>query len=203
MMMGQTNRNIRWLWPLVSIAALVALTIAAATGSGLETASSRSLLPPPYPPVTSQPHQSSGCNGTAPSGSSNLDHRDGLDKVLVPTSPTAPVYVTICRYAGMDQQVPPGELERSRVLNGQELSDLVEYIDNPDLQTVSLDSPISCPMATGGSDTLQFVYSSGPDVTLSIPTSGCQFVSNGERTVWPGSIGQKLAEYVGSNTFGS
>ena len=38
----------------------------------------------------------------------------------------------------------------------------------------------NCPMSIGSLDILQFVYASGPDVTLSVDVGGCSFVSNGQ-----------------------
>jgi hypothetical protein len=109
--------------------------------------------------------------------------------------------VTICRYAGLNQQVPVGHLERFRVLVGSQLAGLVAYVDHPGWQTVPLNGVFSCPMSTGAVDIMRFGYSSGPDVTLSADVNGCPFVSNAQKTVWGGAIGQRLAEYVGSDTF--
>lgn len=131
----------------------------------------------------------------------NPSPRAGLAQVLVPTSPSAPVYVTICRYAGLNQTVKPGTLERSRVLMGPQLASLVAYLDEPNWGRVPAGGSVNCPMSIGSLDILQFVYTSAPDVTLSVDVGGCSFVSNGQRTVWGGSIAQRLAEYVGSDSF--
>ncbi len=253
------KRNIRRLWPLVSIGMLVVLTIAAATGSGLEAASSKSpasarqpvpastplggtrqtvpttptaigvpaclgthcpppsWISPPYgvptttatpthPPVRSVPAASPlGCEGSSSAGSSavvlNPDAREGLATVLVPTRPVPPVTVTICRYAGLNQSVRSGDLERSRVLRGSQLAALVGYIDEPSWESVSPTQSYNCPMSIGSIDILHFGYTTGPDVTLSVDIGGCPFVSNGFKTIWGGSIGQRLAVYVGSDAF--
>jgi hypothetical protein len=265
--MGQANWNARRLWPALSIGALLILSIAAATGSGLEAASARghgvqkqsvTVLPPltspphvysinpggpaifpgapamptcldegctPPPPISLSkslptsifpwsnptpaaprptPVRTTACKSSLSAGSLpdlNPDPRDGLAGALVPISPTAPISVTICRYAGLDQQVKSGDIERSRVLVGQQLANLVGDVDNPGWQTVSFVGPISCPISTGAVDSMRFVYSSGPDVTVSIAVNGCEFLSNGRRTVWGGPVAQTLAEYVGSDTF--
>jgi hypothetical protein len=247
LLMEQVNGNARRLWPSVSIGLLAILTIAAAAGSGLEYAGSKTGAPlpqvskprsalrgpvidpggpckcslgrspvlppagtpppprssvPPTPPRTRSPGCESSLSAAAPSLSRlNPDPRNGLADALVPTSPSAPLSVTICRYAGLNQQVPAGDLERSRVLGGSQLAGLVAYVDDPGWETVSINEAFSCPMSIGSVDVMRFVYSSGPGVTLSVDINGCPFVSNGQKTVWGGAIGQRLAEYVGTDSF--
>ena len=148
---------------------------------------------------------SASCLPTWVSGTSqtplNPNPRPGLAEVLVPASPVSPVYVTICRYAGLNQNVKEGDLERSQVLMGAQLSGLVTYLDNPSWQKVPANGVFACPMSIGSIDILQFAYSGGPNVTVSVDIDGCPFVSNGQRVVSSAGIGQRLADYVGSDSY--
>ena len=123
--------------------------------------------------------------------------RPGLSKTLVPEGPT---FLTICRYAGLDQKVKAGTLERSRVVTGAELAAFVKYVDEPTWQTVNPHTTYMCPMSIGLVDLLEFVYPSGSPVVVSVDLDGCPFVSNGYRTVWGGSLGARISSFVGSDT---
>ena len=123
--------------------------------------------------------------------------RPGLSETLVPADPTI---LTICRFAGLDQKVKAGTLERSRVVTGAALAAFVEYSDRSTWPTVNPDGLYYCPMSIGLVDLLQFVYPSGSPVVVSVDVDGCRFVSNGYRTVWGESIGSHVTALVGTDT---
>jgi hypothetical protein len=108
--------------------------------------------------------------------------------------------MTICRYAGLNQKVKAGTLERSRVVTGTELATFVKYIDEPIYEVVKPGTPYFCPASFGQTDVLQFVYPSGSTEVVQVDLDGCPFVSNGYRTVWGGSIGARLTAWVGRDT---
>ncbi len=114
--------------------------------------------------------------------------------------PSGPSYLTICRYAGLDQKVKAGTLERSRVVTGAALVAFVNYLDRPTWQRVEPAKAYFCPMSIGLVDLLQFVYQSGSPVVLSVDVDGCEFVSNGSLTVWGGSIVPRLNAWVGRDS---
>jgi hypothetical protein len=131
--------------------------------------------------------------------------RPGLSKTLVPDgsgsgSGSGPEYLTICRYAGLNQKVNVGALERHLVVAGSDLTTFVEYIDGPGFETVNPDTPYMCPMSTGQVDVLEFVYRSGSPVDVQVDVDGCPFVSNGYRTVWGGLIANRVTAWVGKDS---
>lgn len=121
--------------------------------------------------------------------------RSGLAQTLVPAGP---VYLTVCRYAGLDSSVPAGSLENEATFSARTVSDFVRYVDGPSFKPVS-SSTYFCPMSEGQVDLLRFVYPTGPQVVLSVDTDGCEFVSNGSRTVSGGSIAKTVTAWVGSD----
>ena len=120
--------------------------------------------------------------------------RPGLANTLVPPGPT---FLTVCRYAGLNQAVTAGTLVQSHVLTGSQLPAFVTYIDQPTWQVIPKGAVYSCPASQGRVDLLQFVYPSGPGVKVSVDIDGCRFVSNGSRTVSGGAIGTRLTAWVG------
>jgi hypothetical protein len=130
--------------------------------------------------------------GSAVGSPDHQSERPGVSKELVPPSPA---YLTTCRYAGLNQKVKDGALEKSRVTSGSDLNSFVRYLDQSSWQVVN-----PCPMSTGQVDLLQFAYPTGPDVIVSVDADGCEFVSNGSFTVWGGSIVQRLKAWVGSDS---
>ncbi|MGA2036038.1 MAG: hypothetical protein ABSH04_00395 [Acidimicrobiales bacterium] len=122
--------------------------------------------------------------------------RPDLASSVVPPGPT---FLTVCRYAGLNQEVEAGTLEQSHVVTGAELAAFVTYVDEPTWQVVlpGTAQEYSCPASEGLVDLLRFVYASGPGVTVSVDLDGCTFVSNGSRTVQSGSIGMRLTPWVG------
>jgi hypothetical protein len=120
--------------------------------------------------------------------------RPGLKDVLVPSGPEA---MTICRYAGLNLRIPAGTLEKMLVIKGSVLSNFVSFVDQKNWEVVGKGVTFNCPMSTGRIDLLRFVYASGPGVTVSVNVDGCEFVSNGFRTVWAGSIAERVTAWVG------
>jgi hypothetical protein len=120
-----------------------------------------------------------------------------LSNTLVPSGPS---YLTICRYAGFNQKVKAGTLERSRVVTGSALAAFVKYLDKPTWQRIEPGKTFFCPMSIGLIDLLQFVYPSGSQVVLSVDVDGCEFVSNGSLTVWGGSIVPRVTAWVGRDS---
>jgi hypothetical protein len=110
------------------------------------------------------------------------------------------VYLTVCRYAGFNQKVSAGTLERRLVVAGSDLATFVKYIDEPGFETVNPNTPYMCPMSTGQVDLLRFVYQSGSPVDVQVDVDGCPFVSNGHRTVWGGLIANRVAAWVGKDS---
>jgi hypothetical protein len=126
--------------------------------------------------------------------------RPGLSESLVPDAP-GPVYLTVCRYAGFNQKVSAGTLDRYLVVAGSDLATFVKYIDGPGFESVNPNTPYMCPMSTGQVDLLRFVYQSGSPVDVQVDVDGCPFVSNGHRTVWGGLIANRVTAWVGKDSF--
>ncbi len=110
------------------------------------------------------------------------------------------MYLTVCRYAGFNQKVSAGTLERHLVVAGSALATFVEYVDEPTFQVVNPNTPYFCPMSTGQVDLLRFVYQSGSPLDVQVDVDGCPFVSNGYRTVWGGLIANRVAAWVGKDS---
>jgi hypothetical protein len=115
-------------------------------------------------------------------------------------APEGPIYVTICRYAGLNQEVRPGQLERSDVLDGSQLDGFVRYLDTTKWETVPRNGAFNCPASEGSTDILIFRYPDLSQATVSVDIGGCPFASNGQMTVWGYAIGQRLAQWVGSDS---
>ena len=122
--------------------------------------------------------------------------RAGLADILVPPGPTV---LSVCRYAGLNQSVAAGTLERSAVVTGPPLDSLVAYVDGPTWPVVPAGTAYGCPLSEGRTDLLVFAYPTGPDVSVSVDIGGCSFASNGERTVRGSPIGDRLAPLVGTD----
>jgi hypothetical protein len=153
---------------------------------------------PPTARATSvRPVQCQAKLGSQGSGSSlDPDPRARLSDELVPPEP---VVMTVCRYAGLNQKVRPGTLEASRVVKGSALSAFVGYLDQNSWQAIQKGVAINCPMSQGSTDLLDFVYSAGPDVVVSLAILGCPLASNGYLTVWGGPIGARVGAWVGTD----
>ena len=161
-------------------------------GTALRTTAT-SATTPPAPVVHPASCQPQWAGSAAPL---NPRARPGLSTELVPT---APEVMTICRYAGLNQKVAFGALEASRTIGGKALTEFVGYLDSPGWHVVRKGA-IFCPFSQGSTDLLEFVYPSGPPVTVSVAISGCSFVSNGVRTVTGAAIGARLARWVGADS---
>lgn len=122
--------------------------------------------------------------------------RAGLADILVPPTP---LVMTICRYAGFNQPVSAGKLERSRVVTGKQLATFVTSLDSPARQVVTQPAIYNCPADQGSIDLLRFAYSSGPGVDLKVGLLGCWFVTNGLRTIGGYSIGLRVESWVGAD----
>jgi hypothetical protein len=113
--------------------------------------------------------------------------RTGLTKALVPKDP-GPAFLTACRYAGLNETVKPGTLEKTVTKSGAELTQFVGFVDSPRWQVVMPGSSFNCPMSQGRHDLLLFVYRSGPAVRVSVSTDGCELISNGSLTRWGSQV---------------
>jgi hypothetical protein len=186
----------------LTIGALGLLVVLAAAGSGLSNVradaslSSSSSNPPGISKVSSELRPATcvaslslWARGTAPGAVA----RSELSSVLVPKGP---VYMTVCRYAGLNQTISAGVLERSRVVTGTALARFVDFADQH-WEVIAPNSVYFCPLSRGSVDTLGFVYPSGPQVALSVDISGCEFASNGTETVAGSAIAQQLTQWVG------
>ena len=123
----------------------------------------------------------------------------GLHKRLSgPLVPPGPAYLTVCRYAGFNQKVSIGTLERTKVLSGPTLSSFVDLLDGT--RWTSPLGAYSCPIDFGELDLLHFVYGSGPQFTLSVDPRGCELVSNGSSVVIGARIASVVAAWVGTDT---
>jgi hypothetical protein len=107
--------------------------------------------------------------------------------------------MTVCRYAGLNQKATPGVLERSHVVAGRALARFVDFADRH-WQVIPPNSVYFCPASQGSVDILRFVYSTGPQVAVSIDITGCEFASNGSETVWGSAVGRQLTQWVGVDT---
>jgi hypothetical protein len=192
----------RRLWPPLTVGALGLLVVLAAAGSGLSNVRADASPSPssPNPPGISK--VSSGLRPATCDASLSLDApgtalgsvaRTRLSSVLVPKGPA---YMTVCRYAGLNQRIRAGILERSRVVTGRALARFVDFVDQR-WEVIARNSIYSCPDDQGSVDILRFVYPTGPQVALSVDISGCTFASNGIETVWGSAIGQRLTQWVG------
>jgi len=132
----------------------------------------------------------------SPQSSLNPVARPGLSNALVPAGSSS---MTVCRYAGLNQKVEEGTLERSLVVTGRSLSAFVTYADLKTWQVMRPGSVFSCPMSEGLVDVLLFVYPSGSPVTVTVDIGGCPLASNGTHTVWAGPIGSRLTQWVGQD----
>jgi hypothetical protein len=113
--------------------------------------------------------------------------------------PPGPSSLSVCRYAGVNQPDEAGTLERSHVVTGPALAQLVAYLDMPTWQVIPAGAGYNCPLSQGRVDLLQFDYPSGPGVTVTVDTDGCRSASNGVRTVAGDEIGAHLARWVGTD----
>lgn len=120
--------------------------------------------------------------------------RHGLADILVPPGPSS---LSVCRYAGLNQPVEAGTVEKSHVVIGPALAQFVAYLDMPTWPVIPSGAIYNCPLSQGRVDLLQFDYPSGPGVTVTVDTDGCRFASNGVRTVAGDEIGARLARWVG------
>lgn len=107
--------------------------------------------------------------------------------------------MTICRYAGGNQAVKVGTLERTHVVSGQQLTEFVSYVDKPTWQVITEPAVYNCPLDQGSLDVVRFVYPSGPVVTVTVNLGGCSFVTNGSRTIAGYQIGVRLGAWVGKD----
>jgi hypothetical protein len=140
-------------------------------------------------PAQCPSHASSG-------GASGIVPVSGLGNMSVPFVPPGPRWATVCRYAGLNWRVPAGTLERSRVVSGPALAQLVSLADHA--VPVARRS-YNCPMSQGLFDLLFFVYPDGKTVTVTVALDGCVFAHNADRTVWAGSIAALLKSWVGQD----
>lgn len=213
-------------WPgmrmLVGLAGVMLLAAACASGTGAGAGASTTTSHPATSthPLSSHPHPSTPTTqartsslraGTCPqrwaydtrlTSLNRKAPRPGLSEKLVPDDP-GPLYLTVCRFAGLNQKVKPGTLERYRVVGGSALQAFVKYIDESIFVPVNPNTPYMCPMSTGQVDLLQFVYRSGSPVDVQVDVDGCPFVSNGYRTVWGGSIASRITAWVGRDSLPS
>jgi hypothetical protein len=187
------------------IASLVVLAGACGETGGAGASTTTSHPATPAHPLSSHPVSRSvrpaACPRSWEPGTSQSDlnrgtHLPGLSQTLVPEGPT---YLTICRYAGLNQKAKVGTLERSRVVTGAELATFVNYIDEPIFQVVKPGEPYFCPVSTGRTDLLQFVYPSGSLLQVQVDVDGCTFVSNGYRTLWGSLIVARVTAWIGSD----
>lgn len=123
--------------------------------------------------------------------------RPDLSTELVPPGPT---YATICRYGPLDAKGNPGPLQRTHVVANPELRALVAFFNSSKWQVISQPAAYSCPLDDGQVDIAEFVYPSGPGVTVTVELRGCSFASNGTRTVDGYAIGQRLATWIGTSS---
>ena len=107
--------------------------------------------------------------------------------------------MTICRYAGGNQAVKTGTLERTRMVRGQQLTAFVSYVNKPTWQVITEPALYNCPVDQGSLDVLRFVYPSGPGVSVTVDLGGCSFVTNGSRTISGHEIGVRLGSWVGKD----
>ncbi len=122
--------------------------------------------------------------------------RSGLSDTLVPPGAES---MTVCRYAGLNQPVEVGSLERSHVVSGPQLTAFLAFVNMPSWQVISGTAVYNCPADQGSTDLLMFTYSSGPSVDVDVDLEGCSFATNGVRTVNGYEIGMRLTAWVGAD----
>ena len=161
--------------------------VVAAVALALAACGSPTSAPPASPPVaapTCPPGPSAVVPAAPPSST-----RPGLSGSLVPPGPSAAV---VCRYAGGSSHVI-----RSAVVPRAALAPLVAELDSDRWQVVADPGVYNCPTWDGSTDVVRFVYPSGPDVVVTVDLGGCDFASNGVRTVGGHDIGRYLSRWVG------
>jgi hypothetical protein len=136
----------------------------------------------------------SSCPRTAPTGHP-APTRPGMADQLVPP---VPVRALVCRFEGLNGPAAAGALVSSRVVSGRALAGLVVLFDSHRWHMITAGSTYSCPSDDGAIDVVRFSYASGPSVDVSIALGGCEFASNGVRTVQGYALGQRLSSLVGS-----
>jgi hypothetical protein len=124
--------------------------------------------------------------------------RPGLAHALVATGAAAAV---VCRYGGLASPSGGGGTPAARAaVPATDVPALVAELNSPDWRPIDPNAAYSCPSSNGSQDLVRFAYRSGPGVQVTVATSGCQFASNGVRTVDGEGIAQYLTRWVGQPT---
>ncbi|HJP73541.1 MAG TPA: hypothetical protein VJ914_04700 [Pseudonocardiaceae bacterium] len=92
---------------------------------------------------------------------------------MVPATPTA---ARVCRYAGLNEMVPPGTLLKSGQVNAAEVPGLVNSLN----AAVPMPMLTHCPMDDNSSDLVIFGYQDGHIVDVTVGLTGCNVVRNGQ-----------------------
>ncbi len=139
---------------------------------------------------------------TDPAAPPERPERPGLAHALVPPGAAAAV---VCRYGGLSSSPSGvgGTPVAQATLPGPDVPALVAELDSPAWRPIDPDAAYSCPISDGGQDVVRFAFPSGPGVQVTVATSGCQFATNGVRTVDGEGIVQYLTRWIGESTGGS
>jgi hypothetical protein len=137
-----------------------------------------SVLPPRTIPVT--PVAAISCPPHAPRAIP-AHQRPGTTVIEVPGHP---VSLLACRYHGLNQPQTAGTLATSAVFPPSTIA--AELNDEPTVDP----NVFACPIDFGETVLLIFGYANGPPILVDINTAGCQFASNGDRTIRTPIIGQ-------------
>jgi len=168
----------RNLW--VTLAAGMALVFTAGCSSDSPTAQPATTAVPSTSAVASTTTArakppSLKCPAHAP-GAIAKHQRPGTASTFVPGHPTE---LLACRYHGANQPQPAGSLAKSaRFTPGPIVSELNSA------RRVPTGVAYNCPASFGDTILLIFQYANGSRLTISTPTSGCQFATNGDLSVF-------------------
>jgi hypothetical protein len=96
-----------------------------------------------------------------------------------------------CRYYGLNLPQPVGTLARSAHMPPAPVAALLNGQKSVDPNV------FACPADSGGVILLNFGYAGGSHLLMHIDPSGCQFATNGDRTVRGAGVVQQLEPVLG------
>ena len=193
--MGNTTRRRRS--GALAVGGVAALALVAAACGSDPTSSVRST-------PTTGPVKAAVAEPTCPAGppaSPERPVRPGLVHALVPTGAAGAV---VCRYGGVSSSPTGigGAPVAQATVPGPDVPALVAELNSSTWRPIDPKAAYSCPASDGSQDVVRFAYPSGSGVQVDVATSGCQFASNGVRTVDGEGIARYLTRWVGQPTGG-
>jgi hypothetical protein len=122
-------------------------------------------------------------------------HKHQVPGTLIYMVPGGPESLTACRYHGLNQPEPPGTLAGTSPLPSSEFAKLLNGA-----KEVPPNAVYHCPDDFGEVIDLYFRYSGGSILEVRVPTRGCRFATNGDRSVFaPPALLAGLTRALGSD----